>query len=791
MRSIPISFRRVAFALVLLQPFCLAYQASPVLVFTVEPRDTSVGAAINPGSGVKVKLFDNLGRPIRDQKITIAIGANPPGNATLSGTLTQMTDRGGTATFPDLEIDWFGTGYTLAATANPSGGPVSGTSAAFNERRVGDPCLGPGMPACSSGCADTDRDGLNDAWEIAGGVDLNGDGKITDSAHDLLLPGADPRKPDIFVQYDWMDYGGLDYQCSADSDCPQNGGSQFGTATCTGPPVPGSARSCVQSCSTDLDCRALGQAHGSDRCIANVCRHTHDPEAVSKGALDAVAASFADHGINLHIERGRALPHSHVLSFRLLSEMSDQCEGGSVPARSAGLGQYAESYFDLKSKFFDSRKEAAYHYLIFAHYSGCDTPDHCVNDGHTGACPLNNGRPTVSAGQSGYSEINGNDAIVSLGSFINDKEAFLTALAPGGKPFGQFILGGTFMHELGHNLGLRHGGGVSLTPDPNSCYPPQCEDEHTVPAEPNYKPNYLSVMNYRYQLAGIQSASFPGGFSPVNTRLDYSTQLLPGAAVSDGIPGVLDEHNLDETVVHGLTSGNADLFTYTDGACVSHSAWPTHGPVDWNGDGVAGDTRTAMADLNPQGTNSVCGAPIDIHRGHIDWGPAMGQSIFRYGFQCTQFYTDPVGNSAGIAPTPDLKTVRFAPDNTSPETATPAELTPEMAREARVLYPTIVVSIEILPGGKSSEPPITPGQYGVVNVALLGTDSLDVTKVDLSSLRFSGATPLSSAIEDVNGDGRPDLLITFDTARMKRDPDNGRARLTGWLTNGLGFIGER
>jgi len=34
----------------------------------------------------------------------------------------------------------------------------------------------------------------------------------------------------------------------------------------------------------------------------------------------------------------------------------------------------------------------------------------------------------------------------------------------------------TFMHELGHNLGLRHGG---------------FEDD-------NYKPNYLSIMNYRY-----------------------------------------------------------------------------------------------------------------------------------------------------------------------------------------------------------------------------------------------------------------------------------------------------
>ena len=37
------------------------------------------------------------------------------------------------------------------------------------------------------------------------------------------------------------------------------------------------------------------------------------------------------------------------------------------------------------------------------------------------------------------------------------------------------------MHELGHNLGLRHGG-----------------DDL-----PNFKPNYLSVMNYSFQLTGL------------------------------------------------------------------------------------------------------------------------------------------------------------------------------------------------------------------------------------------------------------------------------------------------
>ena len=334
---------------------------------------------------------------------------------------------------------------------------------------------------------------------------------------------------------------------------------------------------------------------------------------------------------------------------------------------------------------------------------------------------------------------------------------------------GQFILGGTFMHELGHNLGLRHGGGVSSTSDPNSCYPPACEDENTVPAAPNYKPNYLSVMNYRYQFAGIQSTAFPGGFSPVNTRLDYSTQILPGAAVSDGIPGVLNESNLDETVVYGLTSGNADLFTYTDGACVSHSAWPTHGPVDWNGNKVVGDAHSAMADLNPQSTNGECGLPIDIHRGHIDWGPAMGQSIFRYGFEYAQFYADPVGNSAS---TPSMP-----------------ELSPQMARQARVLYPAAVVGIEIRPGCKSEAKPVTPGQHGIVSVSLSGTDDLDVTTVEGASLRFSGATPLSTAIED-DGDDRPKLLVTFDMSQMTLDGNAHMATLTGWLTSGQSFIGE-
>jgi len=40
---------------------------------------------------------------------------------------------------------------------------------------------------------------------------------------------------------------------------------------------------------------------------------------------------------------------------------------------------------------------------------------------------------------------------------------------------------GTFIHEFGHDLGQRHGGDN----------------------DQNFKPNYLSVMNYAFQIGGV------------------------------------------------------------------------------------------------------------------------------------------------------------------------------------------------------------------------------------------------------------------------------------------------
>jgi len=107
-----------------------------------------------------------------------------------------------------------------------------------------------------------------------------------------------------------------------------------------------------------------------------------------------------------------------------------------------------------------------------------------------------------------------------------------------------------------------------------------------------------------------------------------------------------------------------------------------------------------------------------------------------------------------------------------------------------VLDPTAAVKITIRPGCRSVAKPIAPGQSGTLAIALMGAEHLDVNKVDVSSLRFHGGTPLGTSITDVDGDGKPDLLVTFDMANVKLDSKATAARLTGWLKSSQNFIGE-
>jgi hypothetical protein len=162
-------------------------------------------------------------------------------------------------------------------------------------------------------------------------------------------------------------------------------------------------------------------------------------------------------GIHIHIDTGGADATNPANTFAAYD-----MDGGDKVASTDFLGimqganctNYSWNDFQgYKNTYFNGARTPIFHYMIFA-----------------------NSLPTCLGGSSGISRNGSTDAtfikgamdfIVSLGSWtahgtVNERE-------------------GTFIHELGHNLGLRHGG-----------------NDHI-----NYKPNYESVMNYLYQTLGV------------------------------------------------------------------------------------------------------------------------------------------------------------------------------------------------------------------------------------------------------------------------------------------------
>ncbi|MFO0969076.1 MAG: hypothetical protein U0793_26275 [Gemmataceae bacterium] len=196
-------------------------------------------------------------------------------------------------------------------------------------------------------------------------------------------------------------------------------------------------------------------------------------------------------------------------------------------------------------------------------------------------------------GSSGLAKGTGKDFFITLGGLRT----------PGGTPEEQAA---TFMHELGHSLGLGHGG-------------PGDDD--------NWKPNYHSVMNY---LWGFRNARFASSW-----LLDYSRLAFPD----------LNEADLDEVAGIGGHAGHRVDVGPLPPQTVNES-----GPVDWNSNGVIDphdprnpiqlDVNRIVADENFDGVvDARDNTPGQTLHGHEDW------SALHYAVACVD---DAGGPGAGI-----------------------------------------------------------------------------------------------------------------------------------------------
>ena len=290
-----------------------------------------------------------------------------------------------------------------------------------------------------------------------------------------------------------------------------------------------------------------------------------------------------------YMEVNRIFGHSHKLDPGSINEVitmfdrapveavSDQdCPYDGFPRKSTGVnlivnvdegiaeinpidferdtnGNPDDDFNTIRNNHFDPNLKPYFHYSLSAHQIR-------FKDG------------TLFVG-TGMAEPGGNDFVLSYGSLIPSSIPFI----------GQIGEGGSFAHELGHTLGLGHGGGDDI----------------------NCKPNYLSIMNYDYVITGlIRAGGFLGTGIPF---LDYSRSKLPP----------LNESNLNEHV--GIS--DADLITTWS---TQSSSLPGVGvgnkPLDWNLNSRI--ENKVVVDLNHNNflRGGTCpSSPGQILKGYFDW----------------------------------------------------------------------------------------------------------------------------------------------------------------------------
>jgi sugar lactone lactonase YvrE len=108
----------------------------------------------------------------------------------------------------------------------------------------------------------------------------------------------------------------------------------------------------------------------------------------------------------------------------------------------------------------------------------------------------------------------------------------------------------------------------------------------------------------------------------------------------------------------------------------------------------------------------------------------------------------------------------------------------------------LTVSIVLGDGGDADS--INPSSHGVTPVAVVGSPGFDARRIDPASVRFGAAgvqsAPVKSAVDDIDGDGWPDMVLHFRTRALGIPAGLSRGstvalQLTGLTLDGVSIAG--
>jgi hypothetical protein len=513
---------------------------------------------LDKNTGANLGLYSSISLPVPGSTASGFLGLTPlnsdPGLGDLAcDPVTFQKDAAGKDLYRDAVWSRRGAnGNAVAAVEFPAftcGLPSSSVAGGFSPLAAGLSIPGPNGPGqfplatCFDNgiVKDSDGDGLPDCWEAnaggstgSGGIDFDGDGtkdftlcaqvNTNGDGTTLTTECADPQHKDLFVEVGWMDNHKPDPLALSQTQSVATVGVQsvreaFGAAPVFNP----------DNLSVTTGIRLHIQV---------------DKQPVS-------FLNFPGNTMTSHVTNVALTPCTAPAS--LAPSPTDAADYDVIKALNFGKFDVA----NLPSAKAVNAMRLTFRYVLFAH--------NLV------------GNPSGGSSSSGCSEVGGDDAVVSLGSFTTTT---VNGISHARGTTDQQA--GTFMHEFGHLLGFQHGG------------------EDTV----NNKPNYRSVMSYSRQFAG----------SPITgRRLDYSrseVDLIEGTLNecigigSDSSLGPIVPYFLSNDQIAfgpGAWSVATPLATTVSAPCTSP------GPVNWNRQTSQNKVfQTATSgDINGDGVNTT------------------------------------------------------------------------------------------------------------------------------------------------------------------------------------------